>query len=118
MKILNLTMHPATPDQLAAGVVEPTDKAAVQALLTFATLPTVDEVRGRATALTNLARGWDYAMIGGASWLIGELEFWLRHRGCTPLHSFTRREALETVNADGSVSKTSVFQHAGWVTNW
>ena len=34
--ILNLTHHAATPEQVEAGVVEPTEKARVQELLTFA----------------------------------------------------------------------------------
>jgi hypothetical protein len=39
MKILNLTQHEATKEQVAAGGVEPLDKEAVQRLLTFNNLP-------------------------------------------------------------------------------
>lgn len=40
--ILNITQHPATPEQIAAGVVDlPADKrAALCSLLTFDALPT------------------------------------------------------------------------------
>lgn len=41
MKILNLTQHTATADQVAAGVVEPKDKKKIQEMLTFTEKPKV-----------------------------------------------------------------------------
>lgn len=75
MKILNLTQHAATPEQIAAGVFEPQDKEAVRELLTFETLPTKEEIHSRAVKLTIEALEHDVkaAMIGGAGYLMSEL---------------------------------------------
>lgn len=112
--ILNLTQHVGTPEQ---GVTEPTNKAEVQALLTFENLPTAIEVAERAGKLACLAHesGAESAMIGGAPFLMGPLAETLKGFGIKPLFAFSRRESVETVNADGSVSKTAVFRHCGFV---
>jgi hypothetical protein len=119
MMILNLTQHAATLDQVAAGVVDPdpTTKAGICGLLTFLVAPDQEELEGRANALAELAAragAWT-AMIGGAGYLMPPLERALDARGIEPVHAFSRRESVETVGADGSVTKTQVFRHAGWV---
>jgi hypothetical protein len=48
MHVINLTQHAATAEQMAAGVVEPQDKTAVNRLLTFETCPDRDAIRARA----------------------------------------------------------------------
>lgn len=125
MKILNLTQYTAPPDQLAAGVVEPTPEAKkrIIELLTFETLPTPSQVRGRAYEIASVA-AWEFivpptetttgvrythAMIGGAPYLMYSLEFALRARSITPLYAFSVRESVEQVQPDGSV------RHAGFV---
>lgn len=115
MKILNLTQHVASTEQTATGVVEPADKAGVQALLTFHTLPTKAEVMARARALANLAIGYDGAMIGGAGYLTTRLEVMLDVLGIKALHAFSVRESVEETHPDGSVKKTIVFKHKGFV---
>lgn len=117
MKILNLTQHVATPEQVAQGVFEPADKTAVQALLTFNTLPTGEEISKRAFDLAELAHkaGAEAAMIGGAPYLMSWLETALRHSGVTPLYSFTQRESEEQAQPDGTVRKVAVFRHVGFV---
>jgi hypothetical protein len=117
MKILNLTQHIATEDQLAAGVSEPSDKAEVQRLLTFETLPSPEEVRCRAEALAELAvaEGAAFAMIGGAPFLMAPLEKMLIERGVAPLYAFSRRETTEEMLPDGNVRKVQIFRHAGFV---
>jgi hypothetical protein len=112
--ILNLTQHVATPDQ---GVREPSDKKAVQALLTFSTLPTSAEIRERAEKLAAIAvaEGADAAMIGGAPYLMGPLEGALRSAGVKPMYSFSVRQSVEKTDDDGNVVKTVVFKHAGFV---
>jgi hypothetical protein len=87
MKILNLTQHQATPEQSAQGVVEPHNKALIQELLTFTAAPSTAEVWEKARALADLVgggAGMDAAMIGGAPYLMGKLEFSLKQRGITP----------------------------------
>ncbi|HWP61571.1 MAG TPA: hypothetical protein VN495_03135 [Candidatus Paceibacterota bacterium] len=118
MRIVNLTQHVATQDQQDAGVFEPTDKAVVQALLTFEQVPSEDELFQRAERLAfEIARtsGADAAMIGGAPYFMAPLESRLRMAGLTPLYSFTQREAVDIPQADGSVKKSQIFKHVGWV---
>ena len=116
MKILNLTQHSATAEQVAAGVIAPANHGAVKALLDFQTLPSVAEVWQRAVQLAQLAKagGCDRAMIGGAPFLMKELEFQLRSVGVSPLYAFSVRESVETTQPDGSVVKTAVFKHVGF----
>lgn len=127
--ILNLTQHAATPDQAAAGVVDlPTaEQDMLRSLLTFDDLPTAQEIADRAHDIAELAcynglgteDGDDplilQAMIGGAPYLMAELEKALKARYITPVYSFSRRESAEEVQPDGSVLKRNAFRHLGFV---
>jgi hypothetical protein len=140
LMILNLTQHPATPEQLAAGVFDPTpeQRAEIVALLTFDELPQKGEIEERAdelalTALALLAARFRslshgeqerlmergtvtyFAMIGGAPYLMPHLENEMVNKGVNPLYAFSTRESVEEVQADGSVKKTAVFRHKGFV---
>jgi len=119
MKIINLTQHAATPDQVEAGVVDldPADRAGLQNLLTFETLPSREGIEQRAGLLAVLARdvGADAAMIGGAPWLMGPLAAKLRQVGVVPLFAFSTRESADQAQPDGTVRKVSVFRHRGFV---
>lgn len=140
LMILNLTQHPATPEQLAAGVFDPTpeERAEIVALLTFDELPQKGEIEDRADmlALTALAilsarfralplceqerRLEDgecgyFAMMGGAPFLMLHLENELVDKGINPLYAFSVRESVEETLPDGSVKKTAVFRHKGFV---
>lgn len=119
MKILNLTQHNATADQVAAGVIEPSaeDKQAIQAMLTFAEPPTKQNIEGRADLLARIAEGAGATkvMIGGAPYLMGALEKALQSWGIQPLYAFSAREVVEEQDEDGAVTKRTVFRHAGWV---
>lgn len=118
--IINLTQHPASAEQLAAGVIDLPGEArsALIALLTFETLPPAAEIASRARVIARLA-SQDYrcdgAMIGGAPFLMAPLEVALKMRGITPLYAFSVRESVEAVQPDGSVRKTAVFRHLGFV---
>ena len=116
-RILNLTQHPATPDQIEAGVIEPENKEEVRKLLTFNELPTYEEIMARAEALATIAIKHDVkkAMIGGALFFMTPLAAILRCRGITPLFSFTKRVVEEKVLEDGTVEKKAVFKHEGWI---
>lgn len=116
-RIINLTQHAASAEQIEAGVVEPADKRAVSALLTFDSCPNRDEIARRAGELAAMAAsgGFPAAMIGGAPYLMGPLESALRGAGVTPLYSFSTRESVEQTQPDGSVRKVAVFRHTGWV---
>lgn len=126
MTILNLTQHPASPEQVDAEVVDPsvTGRATLSALLTFDTLPTGQEVADRATevaefaldGMATVAAGEPmFAMIGGAPFLMSALENALINIGITPLYAFSVRESAEKTMPDGTVVKTNIFAHKGWV---
>jgi hypothetical protein len=138
MTIYNLTQHPATAEQIEAGVVDlpPEYREELGALLTFEECPTCEQVEHRAEQIGDLfarymgngepthpavfvalrAAGEDVrAMIGGAPFLMAHLEYELIANGITPVYAFSRRESVEEALADGSVRKSSVFRHAGFV---
>ena len=129
MMIINLTQHPATADQVAVGVVDlPAEEFSnLRSVLTFATLPTGEEILERAALIAELAcyNGLSgdegdspmpqQAMIGGAMWLMAPLAAELRQRGIEPVFAFSVRETDEQVQPDGSVRKVAIFRHAGFV---
>ena len=117
--ILNLTQRPATPEQLAAGVVDPSEETAfiIKYLLTFDILPTKQALLDRAKALAQVAKstGCKRVMIGGAPFFMAPLEAALIRRNIEPVYAFSVRESVETTQPDGSVQKASVFKHLGFV---
>lgn len=117
MKIINLTQHAATAEQIAAGVFEPRPdcKARIIELLNFSSIPTMEEIFLRAEELADLAQGADAAMIGGAPYLMAQLHQSLESADVLPLYAFSIRESVEETQPDGSVRKVNVFRHAGWV---
>lgn len=105
--IINLTQHNATPEQVAEGVVDlPSElRTRLVELLTFNTLPGVAEVFQRAQDIAKLAAEWldeqphpeDYgrdgaalaeAMIGGAPFLMANLEAALLVYAIEPVYAF------------------------------
>lgn len=120
-EIINLTQHWATPEQTAAGVIEPANKKSIQALLTFEELPSAEDMERRANLLalmvTNmeLGGGSRSVMIGGAPYFMGALERALKAEGHRPMYAFSRRESEDQVQEDGSIRKVAVFRHLGFV---
>ena len=123
--ILNLTQHPATPEQIAQGVVDlPKEwRAELSRLLTVDDLPSQAEIQDRCEAVAALifqteADDAPYAvMIGGAPWMMANLVRALRNAGVVQcLAAFSRRESVERTDpATGAVTKTAVFRHIGFV---
>lgn len=115
-KILNLTQHQPTQEQISAGVFSPVNHEEVKTLLTFKTVPEAGEIANRAKSLAKIATAEEvkFAMVGGAGYLMPSLEHELRKAGITPVHSFTERRSVETVK-DGETIKTAIFVHIGWV---
>ena len=121
--ILNLTQHPATTEQIEAGVIDLPDSVRKELikLLTFDQRPDREEIEDRAEAIALLAdsllpeEGNPAAMIGGAPYLMAPLEVALRNQRIRPLYAFSRRESAEQVLPDGTVRKTSIFRHAGFI---
>ena len=117
IRILNLTMHDATPSQTEAGVVEPPNKEEVKKLLLFRGMPQVKVVRERAKALAELAAKAkaEAAMIGGAPYLMAPLHAALEAKGVRPLYAFSERRSKERTNDKGEVEKVNMFIHLGFV---
>ena len=139
--ILNLTQHPATPEQVAAGVFNAEDDR-IKNALTFNTLPTPQEIETKALTLATLAQHHLYwhiigknehlspnedddtvlammvdmeVMIGGAPYLMPQLEKALRVANLTPVYAFSKRESVEVILDNGDVRKTNIFKHLGFV---
>lgn len=121
MKILNLTQHTPTPEQIAAGVVDVTaeHKGTLLSLLNFSEIPTRPEISKRANAIAEIAMNYDCqkAMIEGALWLMGELEqaLVLCPDSIQPVYAFSERVSEEVINPDGTVTKKVLFKHVGFV---
>ena len=116
-RIVNLTQHPVTPEQAAAGVVDVEDRQRLCEFLTFAEPPTVSGIHNRAESIVTLITGRiHYAMIGGAPYLMSALEKCLLRHEIHPLYSFSQRISQERILADGTVEKSSVFKHSGFVS--
>ena len=126
MIILNFTQHTLTKEQLDSLVeegfnIENVEIEAPEFLkkcLTFRECPSREQVDRRASALADYAQIQCKAtdvIVGGAPYFMGALETALIERGIKPRYAFTERVAVETVNPDGSTTKTSIFRHSGWV---
>lgn len=122
--ILNLTQHQATADQIANGVFEPTpaQKARIKEILTFdsSVLKYPEIIEERAAEMCALVTQFYSSvkvklMIGGASFFMGPLGNKLTHIGYEVVYSFTDRVSVDQVNEDGTITKTSVFKHLGFV---
>ena len=126
MKILNFTQHTLTREQLDSLVgegfslenIEIEAEEWLKALLTFPRCLSCEDREFRARALAEYAQIQCEAtdvIVGGAPYLMGALEKALIENGIKPRYAFTERVVVETINQDGSTTKTSVFRHSGWV---
>ena len=121
--MLNLTQHALTAEQWRDGAVEPDQemKAEIQKLITFdrSVMTEAGQIEERAKALVALIRKeyplLNKAMVGGALYFMPALVRELKAVGIQPYFSYTDRVSTDVHNADGSVTKTLVFKHLGWV---
>lgn len=118
-RIINLTQHPATPEQKEAGVLDLDDTTGLmlKTLLTFEEIPTAKDLLLRAQQIAVIAKGTfaKKAMIGGATFFMIYLHVALMREGITPVYAFSRRESVEERLPDGTVKKSSIFKHIGFV---
>lgn len=126
--ILNLTQHPATPEQVEDGVVDlpAKQRQSLVDALTVDALPDREAIEARCDYIAELAcqngLGGDdnddphppQAMIAGASWMISAIENALKARSIEPIHSFSRRVSVEKV-VGCVVIKSSEFKHLGFI---
>jgi|SRR5690606_11925940 len=124
--IINLTQHAPSPEQIKAGVTDLRKDARAEliTLLTFDEIPSKEEMARRAERIAVLALDEFYSygldvtskgMIGGAPFFMSALETALRKKGIGPVYAFSVRESVEVTGPDGSVTKTAVFRHKGFV---
>lgn len=124
-KIINLTQHAFSVEQIQSitdeglEIVQPSteDLDAIKRLITFDSLADCEKLRGRARVIANICEsyGAKHAMIGGAPFFMGVLEDTLKETGVIPRYAFSTRRVVEKTQEDGTVVKTSVFVHEGWV---
>ena len=123
--IINLTQHELTPEQREFIDIEcHTDRQKVKDLLTFTKLPSKEDIYYRALDLAAIVENiidqdehvdLFLVLIGGAPYLMKPLIEELKKIGVTPVFSYTDRVSVETMQPDGSVVKTQVFKHLGYV---
>lgn len=113
----NLTQHVASKEQITKGVVEPLNKEEVKKILTFNDIPYMLEIHDKAKQLVKIAKKeeWEAVMIGGAPYLMYELEVRLRAANITPLYAFSKREVVEVKLSNGGIEKKSIFIHKGFI---
>jgi len=130
-KVLNLTQHQATQEQIKDGVIDlrPELQRELKHLLNFGVPPTTKEIMDRVNAIYRIVveeitgkrigdenydkvinEAIDGVMVGGAMWLIPALVEDLQN-ATTVYASFSQRVSEEHVNENGEVIKTSRFKH-------
>ena len=119
-QIWNLTQHKATPDQVAAGVVDlpDADREKLMAVLTFDELPTLGDIYDKVIVVVGLAaevaKPYSKVMIGGAPYMMSLLQNQLVQHHYVPVYAFSKRISEDQV-VDGIVKKVSTFKHEGFV---
>lgn len=128
--IVNLTQHEATADQIAAGVVDLPEglRRKAKEYLDFSEAPEDWELEERADRLVFIVHAFCAAldmdtegvqvMIGGAGFLMGDLEALLIQDRLEPVYSFSKRVSLDVPQADGTVRKVSEFKHIKFVRKY
>lgn len=130
---INLTQHELTQEQkedaywVKFNSYDGTNSTIeIKKLLTFECKPNINEIQERATKIADIAEGIflqldpeeslpHKALIGGAPYLMGALEKALKERGIQPLYAFSKRVSVETLQSDGSIIKTAIFLHEGYI---
>lgn len=132
MKIINLTLYKASPEQIKEGVFDISgtlDKELLKKAMTFTTIPSKADILSAASIIASIASDYkpDAAiianaiysrgkpMIGGSAYLMSTLEDLLIKRGITPLYAYSERVSEEVQQPDGSVKKVSNLKHLGFV---
>ena len=95
-KIYNFTQVQPTPQQVAAGVVQPENHSMIQKMLTFSDLPDRLFLQQRAEMLAMLAddMGANAVMIGGAPFFMAELRDAMRCLGIKVFCAFSIRRLI------------------------
>lgn len=119
-KILNLTQHVATEEQMRDGIFEPSpeDKQRIKSLLTFDEKPTPLILRERAEQIGDIVIEnymVDKVMIGGAPYFMRYLEDVFDGYNIKTYYSFSKRVSIDEHLPDGSVVKRTKFVYEGLI---
>ena len=116
MKIVNITQHNATPEQVAEGVIDVKEVKKIKELLTFVNLPSLEEMVKRSTEIKKLVvlteHPFDGVMLGGAPFFMRILEE--EFSNTKIFYAFSVRESIEK-EIDGKIVKNSIFKHQGLI---
>lgn len=122
-RILNLTQHRATGEQIADGVENIPSRLAkeLENLLTFKADYSLTDLVTSAKALARLAHslGYEQVMIGGLPSLMKHLEAELIALDISVGYARTERVSIDKPLPDGSgTQKVSVFKYCGMYWAW
>ena len=120
--MINLTQHKATPEQVKEGVID-TDSEIRKILLELLTFEDISETSpeslsnraNQISEIANLDGVHNSALIGGALFFMPYLITALKEKKIKPVYSFTKRVIENEFSSDGSVKKTAVFKHVGFI---
>ena len=120
MRIMNLTQHIPTYEQIKAGVENVDERhEEIKKLLTFEEIPDINEMGERAEKLVQIVKDeivFDTALIGGAPYFMSILEKVLKKHGIKPVYSFSKRMVEEVLDEKtGKVIKKTIFKHIGFI---
>jgi len=125
VRLLNLTQHDATKEQIKDGLVDPneSEKSVIRKLLTFDDVPTAEQMIDKSMSLYYLAlhliekyKTAPTVMLAGAPWFLPLVEHQLKKGGVKAVYSFSKRCVEEQISKDGkSVKKVSVFKHVQFI---
>lgn len=119
--VWNFSQHKMTKDQIADGGKELSDNVAkeVKQLLLFTEPPTKEEIQTRLETLRKIISEnteiGDGILISSAAYFLYPAIRTIIALNRIPIASFTKREAIETEQPDGTVKLSYTFKHIKWV---
>jgi len=121
--ILNLTQFPATPEQVAAGVVDPGEETRIEIYRnsTFTSLPSPALLQSRARNIVDIAtrsisvftQFSPYVMINPPPYLVKDLTVCLKDHDLVPVFPFSIWERTGERGENGRRPK--LWHHAGFI---
>ena len=126
-RIINLTQHPFSQDQLnefeladitADNIIDTNDT--VKSIITFTGEIDVSVIQERAQQLSQyIAQYVDdkpcLAMVGGVPFFQMAVNVACLNHNVLPLAAYSECVSVETVQADGSLTKQNIFKHKGFI---
>lgn len=129
-RIINLTQHPFRQDQLnefalagitADNIIDTNDT--LKAIITFTGDIDVAVIQEKANQLSQYIAQYTgdnpyfamVAMVGGAPFFQMAVNVACLNNNVLPLAAYSERVSVESVQADGSITKQNIFKHKGFI---